>query len=595
MKEFHIHKGTQIKAKENSKTILHHLLIALLPIILFSWYKNGILPFVNGDTDLFGMLYPILFVGLGTLTTYLIEVIYAFLLKKKKGIEAFSYSWNSYSIFVGLFLGLILPINTPIPLLLLGSVVASVIGKLLFGGFGHNIFNPALIGFLFVTLLYGSLISSKGGYLNPTEIDTLSTATPLSNIATVSGLGTYKTLVKPYGSLWNFFLGTIPGAMGETSALLCLFAYIYLSIKKVIKWKIPLTYVLTVFALTFMVGNYHDLGIWYPVFQILSGGLMFGAVFMATDPVTSPTTPIGQILYGMFLGILTVTFRYLTPFPEGVMFSILIMNLFVFLLDKIGSKARFDFGKALVPFFVAWIVMLSLGVYLGMNSTTTDDQDVNYKIISKVIKDNRVTYIATQKGYSSTLKAEIVIEDGDILSYKMLEQDDSFYSKVEQADYLNQLVQNQKKLENYDTVSGATISSTAVKKLLMNTLEDYKKQNKEEIIPEEPQVVEKEFEVLEVIKEDASTIYLVTQKSFGGKIKAEITFDQKGSVSKIHILECYDSYKEKVLEGDYLETLIQYQNTLPDVDTISGATITSTSIKKMLEATIQVYGEQNEE
>ena len=514
MKEFHIHKGTQLKAKEDSKTFLYYLLFSLFPIILFAWYKNGILPFTNGDTDLFGMFYPILFIGCGAFTTYLIEVVYAFLFKKKKGAEAFSYSWNSYSIFVGLFLGLILPINTPITLLLLGSFVASVVGKLVFGGFGHNIFNPALIGCLFITLVYGSVISSKGGYFNPTEMDALSTATPLSNVAMVSGLGTYKTLVKPYGSLWNFFFGTIPGAIGETSAFLCLLAYIYLSVKKVIKWKIPLAYVLTVFALTFMVGNYHDLGIWYPVFQILSGGLMFGSVFMATDPVTSPTTPVGQILYGMFLGILTVAFRYLTPFPEGVMLSILTMNLFVFLLDKIGSKSRFDFGKALVPFFAVWIVILSLGVYLGMNSKTTNDQDTNYQIISKIIKGDRVTYVATQKGYSSTLKAEIVIEDGDILSYKMLEQNDSFYSKVEQSNYLNKLVENQKQLESYDTISGATISSTAVKKLLMNTLEDYKKQNKEEIIPEEPPVVEKDFEVLEVRTEDTNTIYLVTRRNY---------------------------------------------------------------------------------
>lgn len=595
MKEFHINKSTQVKSKDTSTVMMYHLLIALLPIVIFAWYKNGILPFTQGDTNVLGLFYPLIFLGISTLTTYLVEVLYGMLFKKKKLEEAFAYSLNQYSIFVGLFLGLVLPLNTPIMIVILGSLFASIVGKFLFGGFGNNIFNPALVGYLFITIAFASVISSHGGYLNPSEMDAVTKATPLTNIANVSGVGSYKTLVKPYGNLWNFFFGTIPGAVGETSAFLCIIAYIYLSIKKVIKWKIPLVYVLTVFGITFMIGNYHELSIWYPLFQILSGGLMFGAVFMATDPVTSPTTPVGQILYGFFLGILTVIFRYLTPFPEGVMLSILTMNLFVFILDRIGSKARFDLSKAIVPFFMVWIIILALGVYLGNTLETTNDKDHNYSVISREINGDKVTYVATQKGYSGILKAQIVIENGDVLAYQILEQNDSFYSKIESVDYLNKLVQNQKNLESYETVSGATVTSTALKKLLINTLDDYKENKNVEILPPEEPKEEKDFEVLEQRQEEQNTIYVVIKKSFMGKTKAEVTFNEQGVITNIVLLECLDSYKEKVITENYLEVLIQNQNNLEELDTVSGATITSTAWKNMIMELQKVHRGETDE
>jgi Na+-translocating ferredoxin:NAD+ oxidoreductase subunit D len=114
------------------------------------------------------------------------------------------------------------------------------------------------------------------------------------------------------------------------------------------------------------------LELWFPLFHILSGGLLFGAVFMATDPVTSPTTQIGQLLFGLYLGILTVVFRFLTPEPEGVLTSILTMNMFVYLIDKLGAKARFKFRKTIMPFVIAWSLIIGLGMYI---STTFEVED----------------------------------------------------------------------------------------------------------------------------------------------------------------------------------------------------------------------------
>ena len=211
---------------------------------------------------------------------------------------------------------------------------------------------------------------------------------------------------------------------------------------------------------------------------------MFGAIFMATDPVTSPTTPIGQVLYGLFLGILTVIFRYLTPYPEGVLTSILTMNMFVFILDRIGSKARFNFNKSILSFFLAWALILLIGCYIGntfVKEDETDNKDPNFEIVSKNVVDKVVTYTVTQKGFSGKIKARIVIDDGLIKTIDILEQNDSYFQKIIDANYIDKLIREQETIEKVDTISGVTISSTAVKKIVINTLADYKESGYEEL------------------------------------------------------------------------------------------------------------------
>lgn len=464
-------KGPFIKSNNKTSKMMFHLTICLIALALFSFYKNGFIPYYNNKTNLYGMFYPLIMLLTTSLTTQITEALYVRLFLKKKGKDLIEYLKNSYGFIPGLFLGLMLPINTPTYALIFGGFMAIVVGKMLFGGFGNNIFNPALIGALFITATYSLAITNNGGYLNLYEVDTVSGATPLSNV--VEGIGTYETLVSPYGNLWNFFIGTIPGSLGETSALICLIGFVYLTLTKTIKPLIPTFYISTVFVLTFIIGISNGLGIWYPLFQVLSGGLLFGAIFMATDPVTSPTTKIGQILYGLCLGLLTVTFRYLTSYPEGVMTSILTMNMLVFLLDKIGAKAKFDLKKSIIPFIVIILLMTTITINISNGYKVDTTVDKNFSIVDVKENKNKVTYTVTQKGYESTLTGEIVIEKGKVTSFEITNQNDSFYQKVEDADYINYLLKNQSDLENVDTVSGATYSSTGVLKMLQNTLKDY--------------------------------------------------------------------------------------------------------------------------
>ena len=559
--------GPFIRDKNTTKRMMFHLLISLIPIIIFSFIKNGVIPYRRGYTNIFGMIYPLIFLLVSTGSTFLFESLFKLIRTRSfKGLLS-----NSYSIFPGLFLGLILPINTPIMILIAGSFVSSVIAKMLFGGFGKNIFNPALVGRLFIISVFASTIMGKGGYMNPYELDALTHATPLTNASILTGIGSYETLVRPYGRLLNIFLGNIPGALGETSALLCILAFVYLTYFKVIKWRIPATYVLTVFAMTYVIGGSNDLGIWYPLFQIFSGGLMFGAVFMATDPVTSPVTPIGQVLYGICLGILTVIFRYLTPYPEGVLTSILTMNMFVMILDKIGSISRFNFRVAIVPFIITWVLIIGLSFVISIKFDNKVEKDVNFNIVSKDVDGSKISYVVTQKGYSSTLKAKIIINNGVVEEFNILEQNDSFYQKIEDVDYVSKL----KKDSDIDTVSGATITSTALKKMLSNTLSDYNNGSRENIVNDSID------DVVVTVIDDQTKEYVVTGKGFQGNIKLKVTV-VGNQITSIVVLEQNDSYFNIVEENDYITKVIENQSNLSELDTVSGATFSSNGIKNAI-------------
>ncbi|MBP5343276.1 RnfABCDGE type electron transport complex subunit D [bacterium] len=340
----------------STHTIMRDLLIGLSPVILFSIFKNVILVLINGTyNSVFQAIYPLITLIVGPLTSYLLEMLCIFIMKRKE-IAKFSDLLievkNGFAFFPGLFIVLISPVYVNMWVLLTSIAVGEVIGKMLFGGFGQNIFNPAIVGRAFMAFSFSNEIgvsvfdASLNSYLNSfeaTTIDSIAGATPLIRYSTLTEI-TYDNVVTPFGNLLNFFLGTTPGALGETSVLACLIGCIYLSIRKVIDYKVPLIYVFVVFINTLIAGLIIGQGIWYPVFQIMSGGLMFGAVYMATEPVTSPKTNLGRIMNAMMLGVLTVLFRLVGNNPEGVATAIITMNIFGLIINRYVVRVRVD-GK----------------------------------------------------------------------------------------------------------------------------------------------------------------------------------------------------------------------------------------------------------
>lgn len=352
-KNFVLEKAPFIRRVDNGKVttnqIMNDVKIALIPLIIFAWIKNGLLPFINSNISFIQMLYPLIFVLCGGLFSVLLEGIYIGLFKyyfpNKYEINKKDFKLktiindvrNSHGIITGLLLAMILPLNTPIYVLLFGCFIGNIVFKMLYGGFGHNVFNPALIAYAVIMIAFWGVISANGGINNSLEITT--SASPLINFKGLDEI-TYENLIAPYGNLWSFALGFIPGAIAETSSILIILAFIYLVVRKVISWIVPVFYVGTVFIVSLIIMFINGYGIWYPAFQILSGGLLFGAVFMATEPVTTPRSPNGKAIFGVGIGLFTLLFRFYGSLPGGVGTSILFISLFTPIIDRFSAKLR---------------------------------------------------------------------------------------------------------------------------------------------------------------------------------------------------------------------------------------------------------------
>ena len=229
----------------------------------------------------------------------------------------------------GILLALTLPATVPYWMAAVGSVFAIVFVKLLFGGLGQNIFNPALAARAFLLLIYPVGLTRYAG------LDGVTAATPLHHMVMPA---------LPEESIMDMFLGNCPGSIGEISSLALLLGGAYLVWRKVISIRIPAAYIGTVAVLTLVFSKTGDPMSWM-LYSLFSGGLMLGAIFMATDYATSPATPVGHVIYGVGCGVLTVLFRYYGLFPEGVTYAILIMNAFVWFIDRHTAMRRFGTGK----------------------------------------------------------------------------------------------------------------------------------------------------------------------------------------------------------------------------------------------------------
>ena len=233
------------------------------------------------------------------------------------------------ALVTGMLLALTLPASVPFGIVVLGSVFAIAFAKCMCGGLGQNIFNPALAARAFMMLLFPAALTHYE------TIDGFSSATPLHRMV-------MPTL--PDNSLLDMFHGRIPGSIGELSALALLLGGAFLVVRKVISPKISLAYLGSVAVLTFVFSKTGNPISWM-LYSLLGGGVMLGAIFMATDYATSPVTPMGQILYGIGCGTLTVFFRYYGLFPEGVTYAILLMNLATWGIDRITAPRRFGTKK----------------------------------------------------------------------------------------------------------------------------------------------------------------------------------------------------------------------------------------------------------
>lgn len=308
----HIHGGDSISKN------MYGVLIALVPAFLVSLYYFGLGALIVTATSVVACV----------LFEYLIQ---KFLMKKEPTV------CDGSAILTGVLLAFNLPSNLPIWIILIGALAAIGIGKMSFGGLGNNIFNPALVGRVFL------LISFPAQMTTWPEVGQLTAYTDATTGATVLSLMNEGALDK-LPTLVDMLLGKMGGSLGEVSALALLLGLAFMLWRKIITWQIPVSILLTVFAFTGIMHLVNPVQYASPFVHLLSGGLMLGAIFMATDYVTSPMSKNGMLVYGVGIGILTTVIRLFGSYPEGMSFAILIMNAFTPLINSYIKPKHFG-GK----------------------------------------------------------------------------------------------------------------------------------------------------------------------------------------------------------------------------------------------------------
>ena len=313
----HAHSAT------TTQTVMRDVLIALLPALIGSVY----------------------FFGLRALMVTLVSAAACVFFEwgYRKMMKLDDTTWDLSAVVTGVLLAFVCPVTIPYCAIILGDLFAIVLVKQLFGGIGKNFVNPALAGRAFM-FSWPVAMSTwiKVGFENSANLigsnaDIVTQATPLSAMHQ----GTFDASL---GTVTDLFIGSVGGCLGETSALLLLIGFAYLLVRKVISARIPVAYMATVAVLSFVFPMGNDPLTWMAA-QVFGGGLMLGAIFMATDYVTSPITKLGQIIFGIGCGVITILIRYFGGYSEGVSYAILIMNLTVVLLDKVGRPVKFGAPK----------------------------------------------------------------------------------------------------------------------------------------------------------------------------------------------------------------------------------------------------------
>jgi electron transport complex protein RnfD len=305
-----VSSSPHLHSPDNVPAAMRDVLIALVPALVAAVY--------------YFRLPAVMVILACVVSAYLAELVCLKIMKRESSTREYS------AVVTGLLLAFCLPPTLPVWMAALGAIFAVVIAKHLFGGLGHNIFNPALIGRAF---LLASFPVAMTTWTSP--IDGLTTASPLGIMKEAAG--------QQLPGIAELFLGNVSGSLGETSALALLIGGLYLLYKKHIDWRIPGSYLGTVFVLTSIVAAVKGQGLEYPVFHLFAGGLFLGAFFMATDWVTSPVTKTGRLIFGAGAGVLVVLIRLKGGYPEGVCYSILLMNVVTPLIDRY-TKARV-FGR----------------------------------------------------------------------------------------------------------------------------------------------------------------------------------------------------------------------------------------------------------
>ncbi|MDD7281137.1 RnfABCDGE type electron transport complex subunit D [Floccifex sp.] len=375
--KFNFHVSPNLKAKQTTQKIMRDLTIGLLVVFVAS-----VVYYATSWSGRYAMQCVILLVS-SLVTTLVCEAVFAKIMKQNilKSLK------NSFGWITSLILVMMVPINTQVYAIIVSTAFAIIFGKLLFGGFGQNIFNPAAVGRATIFAAFSGATTNL-----------FTGATPTATIASTynwmpSTASALDAFLGQFGGFGGLAIGTYPGAIGETFTLLILVVGIVLCLRNVIDWRVPVMYLGTIFVMTAVIAvlsgfeSYHGIPsfIWYPLLHLLTGGVAFGAVFMLTDPVTSPTSASGRTLFAMGAAILTVLIRVTANLPEGCLYSILLMNMFTPMIESALDGKQLEVKKKAIKGFICFAILgLAVSVFasasvkpvsVASNTTTIVEQE----------------------------------------------------------------------------------------------------------------------------------------------------------------------------------------------------------------------------
>ena len=490
--KFTFNVSPNLRQKQSTKSIMFDLMIGLLVVFGFSLVYYGM---TYGSSYVIQALL-LLFVSL--LTTFISEGAFAYFTRGKNKFD-FTYLRKflsgSFGWITAIILTMMCPISIPPYALIVATFFAIFFGKLVFGGFGNNIFNPAALGraVIFATFMGATT-------------DVVTSATPTTMIANqynwlVNDSRMVLEMINDAGGMKALALGWYPGALGETSALVILLVGAFLVYRKVIDWRVPTVYLGSIAVLTSIVAIMHGVPgyewlpgfIWYPIFHLITGGVMFGAIFMLTDPVTSPTSAQGRTIFALGAAILTVLIRIKANLPEGCLYSILIMNMLTPMIERALEGKQLQLRKKAT---IMMIVISLLGVgatalaasviepaYREIKIVSESDDIASKEAVTNSFGETDTSYIfeVSAAGYKAqsdpeamnVYKIEIDKNNATIVKVEVVKIVDTqgLGDKLDNEEYLSQFVgksiRGDLSIEMDDTVSGATFSCTSLLRALM--------------------------------------------------------------------------------------------------------------------------------
>ncbi|MGL5978186.1 MAG: RnfABCDGE type electron transport complex subunit D [Erysipelotrichaceae bacterium] len=484
--KFTFNASPNLRQRQSTQNIMFELMLGLL--VVFA----GQLVYYFTQLGQEYAVRAILLMLTAVVTGIVTEIVWCLITKKdfKKFLP------SSFPLITSIILAMMVPVNTTYYALVVGTVFALVFGKLVFGGFGQNIFNPAALGRAVILASFTTAVVSLDAFSGATTTTLI--ASEFNWLMTDSAV--VAAMFDKVGSMWNLFTGMYVGGMGETNTLLIMLVGAVLAYRKVLDWRLPVMYVATVFALTLGVAifrgvpSYEMFGIfWYPMVHIATGGLMFGAVFMMTDPVTSPTSAAGRVIFAVGAGIITVLIRLLGNYPEGVLFAILLMNMLTPMIERLldGKQVK-TAKKAIIATSAVFLVGLGLTL-VGANTmvaatlpepepevvgplTPESVSGLTAEFIESVDNgDGTTTYTVLAEGFYPEGNTFAITLDADnvITVFKVTKNSDTpeYGGQISKEDFTSQFVGQTISADlEVDAITGTTVSSKSAARALLEVV-----------------------------------------------------------------------------------------------------------------------------